>query len=225
MKKKWIAAGAAGIFLLSASAGVYAGNNLQQIKAFLDPSMKFLVNGKPFQPQNDKGAALAPISYNGSTYLPVRAISNALGVSIEYNGATNTVILGEKLAGVPIADSYGNSGSQRTKDPQSTSYNGKDYKDVHFNNLKGARSDGFMLYPKGKYQKLVLQTAAIGEDIEEFFVSDSDSDVRLKSDSIAVADGLKTYEIDISGYESLFVHAKIKDGGSFFVPLTTSYYK
>ncbi|MFB9326454.1 stalk domain-containing protein [Paenibacillus aurantiacus] len=224
MKKKWIAAGAAGLFLLSASAGVYAGSNLQQIKAFLDPSMKFLVNGKPFQPQNDKGAALAPISYNGSTYLPVRAISNALGVNIEYNGATNTIILGEKLAGIPIADSYGSSG-QRTKDPQSTSYNGKDYKDVHFNNLSGARSDGFSLYPKGKYQKIVIQVAAIGKDIEEFFVSDAETDIKLKTDTIAVSEGLKTYEIDISGVERLYIHSDLEDGGSIFVPLTTSYYK
>ena len=85
MKKKWIATGAAAIFLISTSAGVYAGSNLQEIKAFLNPSIKFQVNGKPFQPQNEKGAVLAPISYNGSTYLPVRAISTALGVAVEYS--------------------------------------------------------------------------------------------------------------------------------------------
>ena len=106
MKKKWIATGAAAILFMSTSAGVYAGSNLQQIKAFLDPSMKFQVNGKPFQPLNDKGAVMAPILYNGSTYLPVRALSKALGVAIEYNKQTNTIFLGEKGEGVSIAEGF-----------------------------------------------------------------------------------------------------------------------
>lgn len=223
MKKKWIAAGAAGILLMSTSAGVYAGSNLQQIKAYLNLSMKFQVNGKPFQPQNDKGAVMAPISYNGSTYLPVRAMSKALGVAIEYDNKTNTIFLGEKGVGVSIADGFDS--NFRTKDPQLTSYNGKDYKDVFFNNADGNRSSGFMLYPKGKYQKLYLQVAAVGKDIEEFFVQDSDTDAKLEIDTIDVAEGLKTFEIDISGVETLFVHSNLKDGGSIFIPLTTSYYK
>lgn len=223
MKKQWIAAGAAAILLVSTSAGVYAGTKLQQIKAYLDPSMKFKVDGKPFQPQNDKGAVLAPISYNGSTYLPVRAISNALGVAVEYDGKTNTVLLGEKIAGIPIADSFGS--DNRTKDPDLTNYNGKDYKDVFFNNLSGNRSSSFILYPKGKYQKLYLQVAAIGEDIERFFVQDDRDDSKLEIDTIAVSEGLKTFEINISGVDELFVYADVKDGGSMFVPLTTSYYK
>ncbi|MDQ0194186.1 hypothetical protein [Paenibacillus wynnii] len=81
-----------------------------------------------------------------------------------------------------------------------------------------------MLYPKGKYQKLYIQVAAVGKDIDTFFVQDQD-DVKLKIDSIDVAEGLKTFEIDISGADSLFVHSELKDGGSIFIPLTTSYYK
>lgn len=185
--------------------------------------MKFKVNGKPFQPQNEKGAVIAPIIYNGSTYLPVRAVSGALGVAVEYDAKNNTVLLGEKLDGIPIADSA--SSSHRTKDPQLTTYNGKDYKDVYFNNASGTRGASFMLYPEGKYQKLYLQAAAIGEDIEEFFVQDSDTDIKLKIDSIAVSEGMKTFEIDISGVDALFIHADVEDGGSLFVPLTTSYYK
>ncbi|MFX3636028.1 MAG: stalk domain-containing protein [Candidatus Pristimantibacillus sp.] len=223
MKKKWIAAGAVGILLMSTSAGVYAGANLQQIKAFLNHSIKFQVNGKPFQPQNDNGAVMAPITYNGSTYLPVRAISKALGVAIEYDNKTSTIFLGEKSEGVSIAAGFDD--SFRTKDPQLTSYKGKDYKDVYFNNSDGNRSSGFMLYPEGKYQKLYLQVAAVGEDIEEFFVQDNATNAKLEIDTIDVAEGLKTFEIDISGVETLFIHSDLKDGGSLFIPLTTSYYK
>ncbi|KGE19376.1 stalk domain-containing protein [Paenibacillus wynnii] len=222
MKKKWIATGAAAIFLVSSSAGVYAGSNLQPIKAFLNTTMKFQVNGKPFQLQNDKGAVMAPISYNGSTYLPVRAVSKALGVAIDFNSQSNTIFLGEKGEGVSIAEGFDS--SFRTKDPQLTSYAGKDYKDVFFNNASGSRSSGFMLYPKGKYQKLYIQVAAVGKDIETFFVQDQD-DVKLEIDSINVSEGLKTFEIELNGAESLFVHSDLKAGGSIFIPLTTSYYK
>ncbi len=223
MKKKWMLTGAAAIFLVSSSAGVYAGAQLKEIKAYLDSGMKFQMDGKPFQPVNDKGAVMAPISYNNSTYLPVRAISNALGVAVSYDSATHTVILGEKTEGVSIAGGFRD--HLRTKDPDLTGYNGKDYKDVFLNNLSGNRSASFMLYPEGKYQKLYLQVAAIGQDIEEFFVQDSDSDVKLEIDSVSISEGLKTFEIDISGIDTLYVHAKIRDGGSIFVPLTTSYYK
>lgn len=223
MRKKWLTAGAAAILLMSTSAGVYAGSNLQQIKAFLNPTMKFQVNGEPYQPLNDKGAVMAPISYNGSTYLPVRAMSKALGVAIEYDNTTNTIFLGEKGVGVSIAEGF--DADFRTKDPQLTSYNGKDYKDVFFNNASGNRSSGFMLYPKGKYQKLYLQVAAVGKDIENFFVQDTKTDAKLEIDTIDMAEGLKTFEIDISGVESLFIHSDLKEGGSIFVPLTTSYYK
>ncbi|MDO7907945.1 stalk domain-containing protein [Paenibacillus sp. JX-17] len=223
MKKKWIAAGAAALTLLSTSAGVYAGSSLQQIKAFLDPTMKFQVNGQPFQPQNDKGAVLVPITYQGTTYLPVRAISKALGVNVDFNNKTNTVFLGEKGDGVSIAGSI--NGDFRTKDPQLTTYNGKDFKDVFFNNASGRRSSGFMLYPKGKYQTLYLQVAAVGKDIENIFVQDSDTDVKLKIGTVDVAEGLKTFEVDISGVQSLYIHADLQDHGSLFVPLTTSYYK
>lgn len=223
MKRKWMLTGAAAIFLVSSSAGVYAGAQLQEIKAYLDSGMKFQMDGKPFQPVNDKGAVMAPISYNNSTYLPVRAISNALGVAVSYDSATHTVILGEKTEGVSIAGGFRD--HLRTKDPDLTSYQGKDYKDVFLNNLSGNRSASFMLYPEGKYQKLYLQVAAIGQDIEEFFVKDSDTDVKLEIDSVSISDSLKTFEIDISGVDSLYVHAKVQDGGSIFVPLTTSYYK
>ncbi|KAA9008572.1 hypothetical protein F4V43_00095 [Paenibacillus spiritus] len=223
MQKKWIAAGTAALVFMCTAAGAYAGANLKPIKAFLNPSMKFQVNGQPFQPQNDNGAVLAPIVYNNTTYLPVRSMSKALGVAIDYNQQTNTIYLGEKAEGVSVAGTF--SGDFRTKDPQLTTYGDKDYKDVFFNNSSGTRGASFMLYPKGKYTKLYLQVAAVGKDVEEIFVQDADTDIKLKIGTVAVSEGIKTFEVDISGVNDLFVHADVKSGGSLFVPLTTSFYK
>ncbi len=223
MKKKWFATVAAASLLLSASAGVYAGSNLQEIKAYFDSSIKFVVNGTAFEPTNEKGVPVLPIIHNGTTYLPVRSISGALDVAVNYDSKTKTVYLGEKLEGTPISAGFDN--MYHTKDPEMTVYKGKDYKDVFFDNATGSRSSSFMLYPKGKYQKLYLQIAAIGEDIEQFKVEDSKSGTVLKTETVAVADGLKTIEVNIAGVHELYIHGNVSDSGKVFVPLTTSYYK
>ncbi|UQZ36274.1 hypothetical protein C2I18_23755 [Paenibacillus sp. PK3_47] len=224
MKKKMIAALTTFALLGGMGTGVYAGANLQEIKAYLNPGIKFKVDGKPVQLQNSSGAVISPISYNNTTYLPVRSVSDLLGVTVNFDAAANTILLGEQTEGVSIAAGFKDT-SYRTKDPAKTVYKDKDYKDVYFDNGSGTRGSSFMLYPNKKYQKLYIQVAAIGQDIEEFFVNDSDTDAELVGKSIAVEDGLTTIEVNIAGVSSLFVHAKVVNGGSMFIPLTTSYYK
>lgn len=223
MKKKTAAAFITLAMLGCLGTGVYAGSNLQEIKAYLNPGIKFKVDGQPVQLKNGSGAVIAPISYNNTTYLPVRSVSDLLGVTVKFDGKTNTIQLGEQTEGASIAAGFDS--SYHTKDPNMTVYNGKDYKDVFFDNGSGTRGSSFMLYPKGKYQKLYLQVAAIGSDIEEFMINDSDTDTTLKKQEIRVEDGLVTLEVDIAGVKSLFVHGKVKNGGSVFIPLTSSYYK
>lgn len=203
--------------------GVYAGSNLQEIKAYLNPGIKFKVDGQSVQLKNSSGAVIAPITYNNTTYLPVRAISDLLGVTVNFDGKSNTIQLGEQSEGYSIATGF--ESSYRTKDPSMTVYKGKDFKDVYFDNGSGKRGTSFMLYPKGKYQKLYLQVAAIGSDITDFHVLDSKTDTVLKKQNISVEDGLITIEVNIAGVDSLFVHGDVERDGSVFIPLTTSYYK
>jgi len=224
LKKKLAATAIGAAMVLSMGTGVLAGANLQEIKAYLNGSITVKYNGSPVQLQDEQGAVVLPITYDGNTYLPVRSIAKTLNVAVNYDGATNTVLLGEQAEGVALAKDFKDS-SYHTKDPNLTTYAGKDYKDVYFDNAKSSRSSGFMLYPKGKYQKLVLQVAATGNDIESFFVQDSKKDIKLKESTIAVKDGLKTIEVDIAGVEELFINADIKGDGGMFVPLTTSYFK
>ncbi|WP_217556557.1 stalk domain-containing protein [Paenibacillus sp. GbtcB18] len=224
MKKKLAATAIGAAMVLSMGTGVLAGANLQEIKAYLNGSITVKYNGSPVQLQDEQGAVVLPITYDGNTYLPVRSIAKTLNVAVNYDGATNTVLLGEQAEGIALAKDFEDS-SYHTKDPALTTYKGKDYKDVYFDNAKSSRGSSFMLYPKGKYQKLVLQVAATGNDIESFFVQDSKKDIKLKTTTIAIQDGLKTIEVDIAGVEELFVHADIKGDGGMFVPLTTSYFK
>ncbi|MEI2397264.1 MULTISPECIES: stalk domain-containing protein [Paenibacillus] len=223
MKKKLTAALTVFAVLGGMGTGVYAGANLQEIKAFLNPGIKFKVDGQPVQLKNSSGAVIAPISYKDTTYLPVRSVSDLLGVTVKFDAASNTISLGEQTEGVSIAAGFDS--SYHTKDPDKTVYKDKDYKDVHFDNGSGTRGSSFMLYPNKKYQKLYIQVAAIGTDIKNFTVQDSDTDTVLKKLNITPEEGLVTVEVDIAGVSSIYVTGDVQDGSSMFVPLTTSYYK
>ncbi|KHL95422.1 hypothetical protein QW71_11885 [Paenibacillus sp. IHB B 3415] len=223
MKKKLTASLTVFAVLGGMGTGVYAGANLQEIKAFLNPGIKFKVDGQPVQLKNSSGAVIAPISYKDTTYLPVRSVSDLLGVTVKFDAASNTISLGEQTEGVSIAAGFDS--SYHTKDPDKTVYKDKDYKDVHFDNGSGNRGSSFMLYPNKKYQKLYIQVAAIGTDIKDFTVQDSDTDTVLKKLNITPEEGLVTVEVDIAGVSSIYVTGDVQDGSSMFVPLTTSYYK
>ena len=88
------------IVVVSASAGAFAASNLQAIKANLNLGIKFKVDGKDWTPKDQKGNTQYAITYNGSTYVPLRAAGSALGVEVGWDGANNTVWLGDGAAAV-----------------------------------------------------------------------------------------------------------------------------
>ncbi|GGG65860.1 stalk domain-containing protein [Paenibacillus radicis (ex Gao et al. 2016)] len=224
MKKKTMAAILGVTILASMSTGAYAATKLQEIKAYLNPGVKVKVNGTLVQLKDAKGSAIVPIEYKNSNYVPARAIADALGVAVDYDQATQTIIFGEKVEGTAL--SVGFDDMYYTKDPAFTSYKGKDYKEAYFNNGTGDRSVNFMLHPNKQYQTLQLQIAAIGSDLKNITVKDTKKDIILKEvELIKAEDGLTTIEVNVGGVEELFVEGSISSGGTVFVPLTTSHYK
>ncbi|WP_171650013.1 stalk domain-containing protein [Paenibacillus foliorum] len=89
--------------LLAGSVGVYAGTNLQEIKAYLNGDITFKLNGADWYPLDENGQKVQPITYNGSTYVPLRAVSSAFNAPIDYDADTNSVILGKRVDGVTEA--------------------------------------------------------------------------------------------------------------------------
>lgn len=92
-KKNWLVTAAVVGMALTGSAGVYAGTNLESIKASLNHGLGIQVNGSAYTPTAN-GKTLAPISYQGTTYLPVRSIGEALNTSVSFDAASNKVIIG-----------------------------------------------------------------------------------------------------------------------------------
>lgn len=75
--------------------------------AVLNDQLNFTLNGTTVVPVGDDGTPVLPISYNGTTYLPVRAIGYLLGLGIEYEGPTKTVLISSTTTKTaPIAVPY-----------------------------------------------------------------------------------------------------------------------
>lgn len=94
MKKKWILILVA-VMLFAFTAGVVAAPVVQQVTATLATDFKFTLDGKTWAPKDVDGSEMYPLVYEGRTYLPVRAIGEALGIKVDWDKDTRTVILGE----------------------------------------------------------------------------------------------------------------------------------
>jgi len=77
-------------------SGAFAASGTQQITALLNGNIKITLHGQLWTPRDVNGNALTPITYNGSTYLPVRAVAEAAGLNVDWDGATQTVLIGDQ---------------------------------------------------------------------------------------------------------------------------------
>lgn len=55
--------------------------------------IKIEMNDKKVTPMDANGNVVEPFAINGTTYLPVRAVGNAMGLNVDWDGATSTVKL------------------------------------------------------------------------------------------------------------------------------------
>lgn len=55
--------------------------------------IRLVVNGKTVTPKDGDGDTVEPFIIDGTTYLPVRAVANALGLDVDWDDDTNTVTL------------------------------------------------------------------------------------------------------------------------------------
>lgn len=64
-----------------------------------DAQIEIYIDGQQLVARDESGSAVYPIVRDGTTYLPVRAIGQAFGRSVSWEGSTNTVYVGEQGVG------------------------------------------------------------------------------------------------------------------------------
>ena len=74
------------------SSVVFAASS-QSVASILNTTIKFTLNGNVWVPKNANGETLYPLTYNSTTYLPIRAVAEATGMSVVWDGNTQTIHL------------------------------------------------------------------------------------------------------------------------------------
>lgn len=72
-----------------------AANTVYRTITVAYSGIKLVVDGVEITPRDSDGTVVEPFIYNGTTYLPVRAVGNAVGKQVSWDGESKTVYLGE----------------------------------------------------------------------------------------------------------------------------------
>lgn len=84
-----------GILFCSILSTVFAEYSSKKI-AVTYRDIKLFTDGTETVPRDVDGNIVEPFIYNGTTYLPVRAVGEALGRNVDWDNASSTVIISEK---------------------------------------------------------------------------------------------------------------------------------
>lgn len=80
---------------LLTSGAVFAKQNSEIAELFYN-NIKIFIDGAEIIPKDANGNVTEPFVMNGTTYLPVRAVSSAFSKDVEWDGATKSVYIGKK---------------------------------------------------------------------------------------------------------------------------------
>ncbi|WP_020617876.1 hypothetical protein [Paenibacillus daejeonensis] len=196
-KKTWFIGASLLGMIVTGSAGVYAGSNLPQIQAFLNNKVGVYVGSSEFKPVDNQGKRYYPITYNNTTYLPVRAVSDALNIPIQFDQASNRILIGAQggTDGGSISPSPANA-SQRPQHLPSDFPLPTDFKKIELiENASGSKKNVyFKLQTKQSLTQLVqtyntyLQQRGYGNIVDVSSTSEIDI-TATKSQESAVIEG------------------------------------
>ena len=92
--KKIVAVLLVGILALMGVAAV-ATDGLRTLENVKVGGIRIVIDNKEFTCTDANGAVVEPMIYNGTTYIPVRAVSTAFGKAVYWDGEESTVYLGK----------------------------------------------------------------------------------------------------------------------------------
>ncbi|RXZ84040.1 hypothetical protein EBB07_02785 [Paenibacillaceae bacterium] len=198
MNKKMVLIGTCA-FLLGAAATASAGPVIKEIKAQINYGITMTLNGKTFAPQDAKGNDIKPITYQGTTYVPLRSVSEAFGIPVNYDGKNLKITLGEQDAETDVIksglyDKYPRDG-YASLDIEALSVNGQSFKSGFIATPESRYTASYIqLLTNKQYAKLKFKVAVASDRTYNIFVKDAKTDVVYKE--ILNADSSQIYQIE-----------------------------
>lgn len=118
------------IGVMLAGGTVFAGSISKTVNIAYN-NIKIFIDGAEYVAKDGNGKVVEPFVYNGTTYLPVKAIANAFGKDVIWDGKTSSIYIGKKGQNQP--DNY-------LDRMQYTFYENK-FDDSNFYKIKGKITD------------------------------------------------------------------------------------
>jgi len=97
-KKRMLSLAVTAMMMFGFIVGAAASSGIIKITAEINPKINYILNRKKFVPKDMDGSEMNTIIYNGRSYVPLRAIAEALNVYVDWDAETSTIILGENNA-------------------------------------------------------------------------------------------------------------------------------
>jgi len=206
------------LMIFASATTAFAAANGTSVTAMLNGTVKMMLNGSEYTAKDQNGNVLLPITYDNRTYLPVRSLSEALNVPIEYVSSTNTIWIGERNETVQIsnADQYKDYyGTVLTKDPGLLKGGDKTYGwGVTNNKTQELATLGCGLSPMAQY-KTFAASAYVDDGVKADLVIEIRKDTFdgpvLKSYTLSPGETIEM-EADITGVSKFFVTTEVRSG-------------
>ena len=143
--RRALLAAAAALLLIGTAAAASAATKKTIEASYMD--IKLVIDGVEVTPKDANGNVVEPFMSGGTTYLPVRAVAEALGKEVGWDGDTKTVYIGK----VPGAEE-----NWMTKLPpyqlfQATAYDGTDRE--KFFEVAGTKQTLGVVFKKTTYDR------------------------------------------------------------------------
>lgn len=173
-------------------------------------NISVILDGNQLNLKDTNGNSVEPFICNGSNYLPVRAISEALGMTVEWNSDENSIILTSANDGYIKVDEVHpiDRGAIKSKVIQEVQYNnisvildGKqlDLKDANGNSVEPFIYNGTNYLPVRAISEALGMTVVWDGDKNAIILTSSDN-ARIKADVVRTVDG-DTIVVNIDGQE------------------------
>jgi Copper amine oxidase N-terminal domain. len=166
--------------IVSLSMSVFAESLEKQITVAYN-NIKVSINGQQATLKDSSGNAVEPFTYNGTVYLPVRAVSQALGCTVAWDDTTSTVKL--------TSSSSSNSNTQ-SKDGTGTKPDASDMKEKVQTVLTSLVSAGTLTQEKA--DKVLTYFDSTGTEQSSSTTPTQGATMKADPISQAVTDGVIT---------------------------------
>lgn len=220
-RTKGIVIGMLLMLLLVSSVSVFATGQVSKKLDVLYNNIKLVIDGKPVEFGKDSvGAKIEPFIYNGTTYLPVRAVGEAMGKKVGWDGKSQTVYLGEMpgdtgyLTEILSAFESKNITTFKLNQPTKIQIAGKEFNTGYGKYDYNVSILRFNL--DSKYKELNFSYGPYK------YFTDSDGTMNIYLDdslshsiNVAQGDGIKDIKIDVTGVNQLRIELEYASGKTF----------